>query len=234
MNRSRMMATAAFALVVTATAFAYINGPVVYTGQGLTADAFGNYDLNSEICKVENGAEVDGAYLLWVLTATAAPHADITFNATAAPTLPDAGVHQMFRQGNTTSGAFKYVSAWHDPSDLIGNVQSTYDGTLKKNTQLVISHGCRPKCADAGIAIDLDRFAPSGGNKQADVTVTFAIGPVTLNWGDGATQVVQSGVLVTHYYVQSPIGFIVNITATSAAGCSESIPYEIDGLQLEH
>jgi hypothetical protein len=233
MNRMTMMATA-FALVVSATVFAYVNGPVVYTGQGLTADGFGNYDLNSEICKVENGAEVDGPYLLWVLTATAAPNADISFNTTAAPTAPDAGVHPMFRQGNTTNGAFKYVSAWHEPSGLVGNVQSTYDGSLKKSVQLVISHGCRPKCADAAIAIDLDRFAPSGGYKKAVVTVTFAVGPVTLSWGDGASQVVQNGVPVEHFFVQRTPGFIVNITATSAAGCTESIPYEIDGLQFGH
>ena len=33
---------------------------VTYSGQGLTADGFGGYDLNREICGVSNGADIDG------------------------------------------------------------------------------------------------------------------------------------------------------------------------------
>jgi len=43
----------------------------------------------------------------------------------------------------TGNGTFKYVSGWHDPDSLPGNVTATYDGKTK-NAQLVISHGCRP------------------------------------------------------------------------------------------
>jgi hypothetical protein len=46
----------------------------------------------------------------------------------------------MTKFGN---GTFKYISGWHDPSTLSGNVTATYDGNTK-NAQLVISHGCRP------------------------------------------------------------------------------------------
>lgn len=105
---------------------------VTYSGQGLIADGFGGFDLVTELCGVANGAEVDGAYLLWVLTATSASKADIT-----GPW----GTADMTKFGN---GAFKYVSAWFDPSTLPGNVTATYDGRAK-NAQLTISHGCRPK-----------------------------------------------------------------------------------------
>ena len=110
--------------------FAYANS-VTFTGQGLIADGFGGYDLQTEICGVANGADVDGPYLLFVLTAAGAQNADIT-----GPW----GTAAMTKSGN---GSFKYVSAWYDPDTLPGNVTATYDGS-PKNVQLVISHGCRP------------------------------------------------------------------------------------------
>jgi len=117
-------------LVAVVPTFAYAN-TVTYTGQGLIADGFGGYDLIQEICGVANGADVDGPYLLWVLTATGAKNADIT-----GPW----GTVAMTKFGN---GTFKYISGWYDPSTLPGNVVATYDGKAK-NTQLTISHGCRP------------------------------------------------------------------------------------------
>jgi hypothetical protein len=113
-----------------AVANAYAN-PVTYSGQGLIADGFGGYDLQTELCGVVNGADVDGPYLLWVLTATGAKNADIT-----GPW----GTASMTKSGN---GTFKYISGWYSPSTLPGNVSATYDGKAK-NAQLVISHGCRP------------------------------------------------------------------------------------------
>lgn len=111
-------------------AWAYSN-PVTYSGQGLIADGFGGYDLQTEMCGVANGADVDGPYLLWVLTATKATNADITGPWGQAP---------MTKSGG---GTFKYISGWYDPSTLPGNVVATYDGSTK-NAQLTISHGCRP------------------------------------------------------------------------------------------
>lgn len=116
--------------LVTSSALAYGN-VVTYSGQGLIADGFGGYDLRDELCGVANGAEVNGPYLLWVLTATGAKNADIT-----GPW----GTVAMTKFGN---GAFKYVSAWYSPGTLPGNVYATYDGKVK-NAQLTISHGCRP------------------------------------------------------------------------------------------
>jgi hypothetical protein len=125
----------------TGAAQAYAN-TVTYKGQGLLADGFGGYDLIQEICDgnlngiLENGADAEGPYLLFVLTATGAQNADITFNATAG----NAGTYPMTKFGN---GTFKYVSPWLSPSTLPGNVTATYDGKAK-NAQLVVSHGCRP------------------------------------------------------------------------------------------
>ncbi len=118
------------ALLAVAPVFAYANS-VTFRGQGFIADGFGGYDLRTELCGVANGADVDGPYLLWVLTATGAKNADIT-----GPW----GTAEMTKFGN---GTFKYISGWYDPDILPGNVFATYDSKVK-NTQLVVSHGCRP------------------------------------------------------------------------------------------
>jgi hypothetical protein len=109
---------------------AYPNS-VDYKGQGLIADGFGGYDLITETCGVVNGADVDGPYLLWVLTATGANNADIT------------GLWGTAAMTKFGAGTFKYISGWYDPSTLPFLVSATYDGRIR-NTQLVISHGCRP------------------------------------------------------------------------------------------
>jgi hypothetical protein len=135
----------AIAVLALVPAVALAAGPYAnsasYTGQGLNSnpDGFGGYDLNDEICGVENGADVDGPYLLFVMTATGAKNADITFSGDAA-TGADAGTHAMTKSGG---GTFKYIAEWHDPDTLPGNVSGTYDGKAK-NVQLVVSHGCRP------------------------------------------------------------------------------------------
>jgi hypothetical protein len=131
-----LMATLAVALLAGILAvspgvvFAYANS-VIYRGQGLSADGFGGYDLTTELCGIANGADADGPYLLWVLTAPSATAADITGPWGTAP---------MTQSGN---GTYKYVSGWYDPSTLPGNVTATYNGP-PRNAQLVISHGCRP------------------------------------------------------------------------------------------
>lgn len=114
----------------TVNVMAYVNR-VDYTGQGLIADGFGGFDLLTEICGIANGADVDGPYLLWVLTATKAANAEIT------------GPWGTVAMTKFSNGAFKYISGWYDPSTLPGNVYATYDGK-QTNAQLVISHGCRP------------------------------------------------------------------------------------------
>jgi hypothetical protein len=103
-----------------------------FGGQGLIPDGDSGFLLVNEVCNVSNGAEVEGPYLLFVLTATGSNNADIT-----GPW----GTATMTKFG---AGTFKYVSTWYNPSNLPGNVSATYDGKAK-NAQLVISHGCRPK-----------------------------------------------------------------------------------------
>jgi hypothetical protein len=118
------------AALFASPALAYQNS-VIYSGQGLTVDDFGGYDLTTELCGVENGADTDGPYLLWVLTATRSLNGDITGPWGTAQTSKIGG------------GTHKYISEWYDPDTLFGNVTGTYDGK-KTNAQLVVSHGCRP------------------------------------------------------------------------------------------
>jgi hypothetical protein len=135
-------------------AFAFANS-VSYRGQGLLGDGFGGYDLVTEICAVldENGniipdalgstADAVGPYLLWVLTATGANNADITFDANVKNADGNVVGLVMYPMAKTGNGTFKYISGWYDPTTLPSNVSATYDGKAK-NAQLVISHGCRP------------------------------------------------------------------------------------------
>lgn len=125
------MAIIGLALVPATQASALTTDTARFTGQGVMADGFGGYDLIDELCGVENGADADGPYLLWVFTSTKASTATIT-----GPW----GTADMTKFGK---GAFKYISAWYDPDILVNNVSATSD-KASTNPQLVISHGCRP------------------------------------------------------------------------------------------
>ena len=142
---------AVFGLRVAPT-FAYSNS-VTYTGQGLINNGDGSYVIHDEICGIANGADVDGPYLLWVLTATKAASADIT------------GPWGTTGMTKVSSGTFKYISGWYDPSTLPGNVSATYSGS-KTNALLVISHGCAPKKQGAwcspGYWMNTLNFNPNG------------------------------------------------------------------------
>ena len=145
---------AAAVLALPGAAMAYANS-VVFTGQGLIADGFGGYDLQNELCGVANGAQAEGPYLLFVLTATGAKNADIT-----GPW----GTAAMTKTGN---GTFKFVSNYYDPSLLDENdVSATYDGKAK-NAQLVISHGCRPYRQGAWCSPGFWRNALAGAWERA-------------------------------------------------------------------
>src|SRR3954447_5740927 len=115
MRNKLMIAILGALTTVAGGAFGYTNS-VTYSGQGLIAESEQSWALRTELCGVANGADVDGPYLLWVLTATGSANADITINGTLYP---------MTKTGN---GTFKYVSAWLDPNTLVGKVVATYDG----------------------------------------------------------------------------------------------------------
>ena len=131
-----LMAAAMMLLFTAGTAHALSNS-VTFRGQGLTNGA-----LSSEVCGTANGAEREGGYILWVMTATHATSASIS-----GPGFAGAA---MTKSGN--NGTFKYVSGWPEDGNLealVGQVTGTYTYTGRdKNVQLVISHGCpgEPPC----------------------------------------------------------------------------------------
>lgn len=126
----------AAAVLLLAASGAGAQTSATYTGQGLNSnpDGFGGYDLNNELCGVQNGANAEGPYLLWVFTATGAKTATISGPwGLGAP---------MVKSAN---GTFKYVSGWYDPNSLLPNIVSaTSSGGKVKKPQLTVSHGCRP------------------------------------------------------------------------------------------
>ncbi len=136
---------------------------ITYSGQGLIADGFGGYDLITELCGVANGADVNGSYLLWVLTATDATSATITG--------PWGANAPMTKSGN---GTFKYISGWYEPSTLVSfPVTATYNG--KSNAQLTISHGCRPFTHGAWCSPGFWKNAESGAWTLIGVDQTTAM-----------------------------------------------------------
>jgi hypothetical protein len=158
-------------IAAAAVVWAYANS-VTFTGQGLINNGDGSYVIRDEICGVANGADAEGPYLLWVLTATGANNANITGPWGTAP---------MTKTGN---GTFKYISAWYNPSTLLPNVvTATYDGK-GKNAQLVISHGCAPKQTGAwcspGYWMNTLNFNPNGWTAiGVDPTTTMFNGNVS-------------------------------------------------------
>lgn len=152
MKRLLLAAMAVMALAVAAAspaAAATTSNTATFRGQGLIADGYGGYDLITELCGVENGADADGPYLLWVFTSTKAASATIT------------GPWGTANMTKTGTGTFKYVSAWYDPDTLTGMVSAT-SNTSSSNPQLVISHGCRPYSEGAWCSPGFWRNAEAG------------------------------------------------------------------------
>lgn len=210
---------------MTLPVFAAYANSITYSGQGLLADGFGGYDLQTEICGVANGADVDGPYLLWVLTATKANNADIT------------GPWGTASMTKTGSGTFKYISGWYAPNTLPGNVTATYDGNTK-NAQLTISHGCRPFTHGAWCSPGFWRnatdaaWALTGYSRNALFNTTvydhwygapFAVDP-TLN-----TVLTASGGTYKGAPVPGTSGYALNAFNATGAFLTDNIPgYDFD------
>jgi hypothetical protein len=219
-----LIAALTLAVVVAAPVVAYANS-VTYSGQGLIADGFGGYDLQTELCGVANGADVAGPYLLWVLTANSAKNADIT-----GPW----GTVAMTKFGN---GTFKYISGWYSPSTLPGNVIATYNGAAK-NAQLTISHGCRPFTHGSWCSPGFWRNATAAawaltGYSQTDLfnsTVydsfygaTFAVNPTLL------TVLTETGGTYKGSPVPGTLGYPLNAFNATGAFLTDNIPgYNFD------
>lgn len=126
----KVVASSAFAATIAlgaAAGTASASTTITYSGQGLDPDGA----ITTEICGVENGAEVDGAYVLFILTANRATEASFDGGDEGGP---------MTQSGN---GAWKFVYTGEtSPADLIGVASATYSGAVRGNPQLVISHGC--------------------------------------------------------------------------------------------
>jgi hypothetical protein len=202
---------------------AYPNS-VTYTGQGLIPDGFGGYDLIEEICGVANGADVDGPYLLWVLTATKSDNADIT-----GPW----GTVEMTKYGN---GTFKYISGWYDPDTLPGNVVATYDGKTK-NAQLVISHGCRPFNQGAWCSPGFWRNAEPGAWTLIGHSSSELFNNTVYDYWYGATFAVNPTLYIVLHnpstYSGSPLagtsGYELNAFNATGAFLTNAIPgYQFD------
>ena len=123
---------------------------VTYTGNGFNFDGT-TYNLNDERCGLtgQNDANDGGTgqfadwngpgqpyesgqpYLVWVLTANGATSAKLN--------LPD-GTVDMIKVG----GTFKYASQYYSYEDIANIVTAEYEGKVKGNVNLVVSHGCQP------------------------------------------------------------------------------------------
>ncbi|MBX3058997.1 MAG: hypothetical protein KF770_21225 [Anaerolineae bacterium] len=124
---------------------------VTYTGNGFNYDGT-TYNLNDERCGLtgQNDANDGGTgqfadwngpgqpyetgqgYLVWVLTANGVTSAKLN--------LPD-GTVNMIKVG----GTFKYASQYYPYATLVGlPVTAEYEGKVKGNVNLVVSHGCQP------------------------------------------------------------------------------------------
>jgi hypothetical protein len=117
-----LFGAAAMVLAMSSTALA--DGTISWTGQGVT-----DGQLNTEKCGTENGAEVDGAYLLWILTSADGVSAiDLNVN----------GDH--YSDFTAHGGSIHVVTDFYDLDTISASLGFT--GSLGDNAQLVISHGC--------------------------------------------------------------------------------------------
>ena len=115
-----------------APALAYAN-TANWAGNGSSVNN-GVFNVDTSTC---TGGEYNGVYLLWVLTAKNATHANIDFDG-AGGAAPAA----MTKMGG---GSFHYVQTFPNGfvAPMVGLVSATYDGVYKKAT-LTLSHGCLP------------------------------------------------------------------------------------------
>ena len=153
MKITRLLGAPALALLLTlfVAAPASATTVVTYTGQGFSWDG-NTHNLNDERCGLvgqdvaDDGGtgqfadwhgpgqpyQAGDGYLVWVLTANGATSATLN--------LPNQTV-QMIKVG----GTFKYASPYQSYNKLVGTpVTATYEGDVRGNVQLVVSHGCKP------------------------------------------------------------------------------------------
>lgn len=123
--------TLASVMTIASPGQAYGNS-VNWLGNGVKADE--SFEFDSEICGVDNGAPVDGAYVYWVLTASKASAADIEIDG-----LEFTETGNMDKKGK---GSFHYLQQFEAEFVIPTSAFATYNGPNDKKVNLVISHGC--------------------------------------------------------------------------------------------
>lgn len=141
------VATAAAALVATALSATALAAPktpgtsATWSGKGTTAVSEGVYAFDTEVCGIENGAPVDGAYVVFVLASTKGLSAPmIKFGGADTPRAMDKSNGD--KPGN---GAYKYL--WQpeegdvDLAALLA-LPVSVDWTGNARPVLTVGHGC--------------------------------------------------------------------------------------------
>jgi hypothetical protein len=127
-------------------------GTVTYLGNGfISHDGGVTWEVNDERCGLpgEQGAANDGGtgqfeewnyesgdpYLLWIFTGNGATNVKIKMPGC------DTDGCEMFQVG----GTWKFASPYFTRDDLLSfGVTATYEGTVRGNITLTVSHGCGP------------------------------------------------------------------------------------------
>jgi hypothetical protein len=142
-SSAAIVAAAAMLIGACAEVSTEPKGPSFHAGSGSTIVNYNGQGwvdgvLKNELCSnlandggTGQGVDIDDGYLLWILTAN---------GATAAYLHIDGVETAMFKVG----GTFKLVTDYYTEQALAAlSVHAAYNGTVRGNVQLTVSHGCR-------------------------------------------------------------------------------------------
>ena len=146
--RKLIIIAASLAALAIPTAAMAEGTAVPYAGNGFTGGALNTQQDN-------NSGE---RYLAWVLSANGATSATIT--------LPD-GTHDMTKVG----GTFKFTSEPFKASEL-QNVSASYEGKVKGNVKLVVSHGYLDTNIPDGTSLDENTGTGTTNNLDGKYSIT--------------------------------------------------------------
>ena len=180
-----------------------------FTGQGTT-----NGKLNTEICQPDGKP-----YVLFIYqTDKNAKTATITVNGVLQP---------MVKFGN---GTFKYTADWALPSNLIGNVTATSDGT-SKNPRLLISHGCGTdtNLPSSGTNIDYPTGTGTSDSKVEGATFTADYTFITDKSWNSYDDPMGDGSYKTHRMTKSVDLVAVNATPIIGDYTGKLVGYQFTG-----
>lgn len=134
-KRSGFLGLAILSVILVVSGIAPVHAysrQVNWYGNGVNSGE--GFNFKTEICGIENGAPVDGAYIYWVLTASKANFADIDFDG--------AGIGTAVLMEKKGKGAFHKIQTFTGSLVEPTSVFATHDGPIDKKANLVVSHGC--------------------------------------------------------------------------------------------